>query len=115
MNDRGIIASNLLSRLSKITNTENTSQFKLVEDPNSNRVKKFLINKSVSVFLYNKLLTFRDIDKKFNLTRDLLKIMTNKNYNVDLANSSDEKLMYDFAKALYFDEKVPGKKITRDS
>ena len=32
MNDRGILASYLLSPLSKITNPENTSQFKLVED-----------------------------------------------------------------------------------
>ena len=35
LNDRGIIESYLLSPLSKITNPENTSQFKLVKDPNS--------------------------------------------------------------------------------
>ena len=37
MNDRGKIASCLLSRLSKITNSEHTRQFELVKDPNSNR------------------------------------------------------------------------------
>ena len=36
--DRGILASCLMSLLSKITNPENTSQFKLVKDSNSNRV-----------------------------------------------------------------------------
>ena len=35
MNDRGILASLLLSPLSKITNLEHSSHFKLVEDSNS--------------------------------------------------------------------------------
>ena len=38
MNDRGIIASYLLSPLSKITNRVNTSQFKLVTEYKSNRL-----------------------------------------------------------------------------
>ena len=38
MNDRGIIASYLMSPLSKITNPENSSQFKLVKESSSNRV-----------------------------------------------------------------------------
>ena len=33
LNDRGILASYLMSLLSKITNPENNIQFKLVEDP----------------------------------------------------------------------------------
>ena len=37
-NDRGIIASYLLSPLSKITNSEKNTQFRLVKDFNSNRV-----------------------------------------------------------------------------
>ena len=37
MNDRGTLATYLMSPLSKITNPENTSQFKLVKDSNSNR------------------------------------------------------------------------------
>ena len=42
MNDRGILASYILSPLSKITNLEKASQFKLVKDPNSNRVNELL-------------------------------------------------------------------------
>ena len=38
MNGRGILATYLMSPLSKITNPENTTQFKLVKDSNSNRV-----------------------------------------------------------------------------
>ena len=38
MNDRGILATYLMSPSSKITNPESTSQFKLVKDSTSNRV-----------------------------------------------------------------------------
>ena len=37
--------------------------------------------------------------------RRLFKKMANKNYNVDLAILPDKKLMYDFAKEMYFDKK----------
>ena len=40
-------------------------------------------------------------------------MMTNKKYNADLANSHDRKILYDFAKEMYF-EKAPGNKSTRD-
>ena len=60
------------------------------------------------------MLTFRDTDEKFELGGEILKMMTNKNYNVDLANLLDKKLMFEFAKEMYFDEKAPGNKSTRD-
>ena len=41
-------------------------------------------------------------------------MITNKNYNVDLASLSDKKLMYDFAKEMNFDLKAQGSKSTRD-
>ena len=37
------------------------------------------------------MLTFRDTDKEFERKGDLLKMITNKNYNVDLASLSDKK------------------------
>ena len=40
MNDRGILASYLMSPLPKVTNPENTSQFNLVKDHISNRGKR---------------------------------------------------------------------------
>ena len=51
MNDRGILASFLMSPLSKITNPENTSQFKLVKDSSSNRVNDLKINKTIPITL----------------------------------------------------------------
>ena len=40
--------------------------------------------------------------------------MTNRNYNVDLASLSDKKLLFDFAKEMYFDVKALGNKSTGD-
>ena len=114
MNDRGILAIYLMSPLSRITNPENKSQFKLVKDSTSNRVNDLKINNSIPITLHNNLLTFRDTNKQFELKVDLLKMITNKNYNVNLASLADKKLMYDFAKEMHFDERRVGNKSTRD-
>ena len=58
--------------------------------------------------------TFRDTGKEFELKGDLLKMITNKKYNVDLPSLSDKKLIYDFAKEMNFDVKAQSKKSTRD-
>ena len=60
------------------------------------------------------MLTFRDTNKQFELKGDLLEMITNSKFNVDLASLSDKKLMYDFAKEMHFDTKALGKKSTRD-
>ena len=114
MNDRGILASCLMCPLSKITNPENTTQFKLIKDSSSNEVNDLKINNSITITLHNNLLTFRDTNKQFELKGDLLKMITNKNYNVNLASLADKKLMYDFAKEMQFDERRVGNKSTRD-
>ena len=67
MNDRGILASYFMTPLSKITSPENTSQFKLVRDHNSNRVNDLLIKNTIPITLYNNLLIFRDTGKEFEL------------------------------------------------
>ena len=61
MNDRGILASYLLSPLSKITNVEKTSQFKLVKDPQSSRFNDLLIEKTKPGTIYNILLILTKI------------------------------------------------------
>ena len=110
----GVLATYLLSPLSKITNPEHTSQLKLVMDPDPNRVSDILIKKTIPVSLYDNLFRFRDTDKEVKLEGDLLKMITNKNYNVDNANLPDKKLMYEFAKEMYFDEKSLSNKSTRN-
>ena len=52
MNDRGILASYLMSPLSKITNPENTSQFKVLKDSRSDRVNDLKINKTIATTLH---------------------------------------------------------------
>ena len=61
------------------------------------------------------MLKLRDTSKKFELKSDVLKMIANKNYNVDPVSLPDEKLMYDFAKELHFDMNAPGRKSTRDT
>ena len=114
MNDRGILATYLMSPLSRITNPENTTQFKLIKDSTSNRVNDLKINNSIPITLYNNLLTFRDTNKQFELKGDLLKMITNKNYNINHASLSDKKIMYNFAKEMHFDERRVGNKSTRE-
>ena len=114
MNDRGILATYLMSPLSRITNPDNTSQFKLVKYPSSNRVNDLKINNSIPITLHNNLLTFRDTNKQFELKGDLLKMITNDKYNVNHASLADKKLMYDFAKEMHFDKNRVGNKSTRD-
>ena len=106
--DRGILTSYLMSLLSKITNLEKTSQFRLVKGSSSNRVKDLLIHKTIPITLHNNLLTFCDTNKQFELKGDLLKMITNKNYDVDLASLTDKKLMYVFAKKNAFWRKRTG-------
>ena len=114
MNDRGILATYLISPLSRITNRENSSQFKLVKDPSSNRVNDLKIHNSIPITLYGNMLTFRDTNKQFELKGNLLEMITNSKFNVDLASLSDKKLMYDFAKEMHFDQNAVGNKSIRD-
>ena len=114
MNDRGILATYLMSPLSKITNPENSSQFKLLKDSSSNRVNDLKINKTIPITLYGNMLTFRDTNKQFELKGDLLEMITNSKFNVDIASLSDKKILYDFAKEMNFDARAQGNKPTRD-
>ena len=106
MNDRGILATYLMSPLFKITNPENSCQFKLVKDPNSNRVNDLLMKNKIPITLYGNMLTFRDTNKQFELKADLLEMITNSKYNVDLASLTDKKLMYNFAKEMHLIKKL---------
>ena len=114
MNDRGILASYLMSPLSKVTSLKNKSHFILVNDRKSNRVNDLLIHNTIPVTLCDNLLTFRDTGKIIELKGHLLKMITNNNFNTDLTSLSDKKLKYAFPKKKYFDVNAPGNKSTRD-
>ena len=68
----------MLCPLSKITNPENTSQFKIVKDHNSNRVNDLLIHNTIPVTFFNNLSTLSDTRTEFELKWDLLKMITHK-------------------------------------
>ena len=111
---RGILASYLMSPLPKVTKPDNSSQIKLLKDANSNRVNDLLLNKTIPITLYNNLLTFRETGKEFELKGNVLKMITNENYNFDHASLADKKLIYDFAKEMNFDIRALGNKCIRD-
>ena len=111
---RAGLASYLKCPLSKITNLEKTTQFKLVKDSIWKRVNDLLIYNTIPINLYYNLLTLRDTGKEFELQEVLLKMITNKNYNVELASLADKKIS-DFAKEMHFDVRDPGNKSTGDS
>ena len=108
MNDGGKISSYFLSLLSKVNNPEHTSQIKIVKDPDSQRVNVLLKFKTIPVTFCDKLWTIRETIEQFELKEDLLNMIIYKNHNVDHAKVSDRKLIYEFAKEMYFDEKALG-------
>ena len=68
-----------------------------------------MINTSAPVTLYSNISTFRETNKSFKLDGDLLKTMLNFNFNVDHSNPPDQKLIYEFAKGMKFDNKQKGR------
>ena len=60
--DRDIKASFLKSPLSKITKSEQTSQFSVVKGPNSNGVNYLLINRTIAVLV--KLKKFLELEQQ---------------------------------------------------
>ena len=114
LKDRGILATHSMFPLSKITNPESTSQFKIVKDHNSNRVNYLLKHNTIPNILHEKLLTSRDSGTLFELKGDFLKMITTKTYNVDLASLSDRKLMYELAREMNFDLKEQSRIFTQN-
>ena len=84
-NDGCNLASSLLSPLSEIAYAQHATQFKLIKYPEANWVKNLLITKTIPNMIYDNLMTLCDTDKNFELKANLLKKITNENYNVDHA------------------------------
>ena len=73
-----------------------------------------LIHNTKPIILNNNLSIFCDIGKEFELKADLLKIITNKNYDVEVANLCNKKLLYEVSKEMHFDMKATGNQSIRD-
>ena len=114
INDKGVIAKYLASFLDNLFEPENKSQFKILKDHNSIRMKEFLTNRSVPVTLYSNLLIFRDSNRSFKRDVDLLETMTNFDFNVYHSNPHDWKLFFDFAKETKINIRQKARKSPRD-
>ena len=93
---------------------ENQSQFKLNKDHYSIGMNVFSINTSIPVTQNSKMLIFRDSNRSFKLDGDLLEMTTYCDFNVDVSNPHDRKLIYEFAKEEKFNTKQKGPKSSRD-
>ena len=60
------------------------------------------------------MLTFGDTDKVFELQGNLLEMITDENYNVDLAYLLHQKILYDFAGEMYFDDRALRNNVVRE-
>ena len=99
MNNKGTIAPYLASTLVNNLKPENKSQFHLTKIHNSIRMNDFLIKTRIkSLFLNSNTLTFKDSEKSFKKDGDLLKTMTNYEFNVTHSIPQDQKLIYEFGK-----------------
>ena len=73
-------------------------------------MKDFLIKEGIPVTLFSNMLLFRDSSKFFKLDGDLLKTMTNYDFNVSHSDLKDQKLIYEFGKEMNFNIKQKGRK-----
>ena len=113
MNDNGLIAPYLTTSLFEVFKKDNKSQFRLRKDPNSTKLIVFLIHGTIPVTICSNMITFRDSNKTFRLEGDLLKVITNYNFNVDHSSPQDKKLFYEFAKEMKYDINSTGRPSVR--
>ena len=113
MNDKGMIAPYLTTSLVEVFKKDNKSQFRLRKDPNSTKMKNFLIHGNIPVTIFSNMITFRDSNKTFRLEGDLLKVITIYKFNVDHSSPQDKKLIYEFAKEMNYDTKSTGRQSIR--
>ena len=113
MDANGLIASYLALPLVEAFKKDNKSQFRIRKDPDSTKLNDFLIHGKIPVTIFSNMITFRDSNKSFRLEGDLLKVITNHKFNVDHSNQHNRKIIYEFAKEMYYDTKSTGRPSTR--
>ena len=87
---------------------ENKRQFIFSKDPNSIKMN------DIPVILFSKMLTSRDSNKSCVLDGDLLKALTNNDFNVGHSNPQDQKVIYEFGNEMKFDIKQKRQKNNRE-
>ena len=115
MNDKGMIGPYLASSLVNLFKPENKSHFSLKKDVNSTKMNDFLIHGTIPVSIHSNTINFRVTYKSFRLEGDLLKLITNYEFNADHSSPQDKKLIYEFAKEMNYDTKSTGRPSIRHS
>ena len=69
----------------------------------------FLIHRGIPVTLFSNMTTFRDSNQSFKLEGDLLKLITDYQFNANHSSPQDKKLIYEFAKEMNYDTKSIGR------
>lgn len=110
MNKNGVIDPSLIRPLAKLLIPRNKSQFKLVDDPDSENWNDFKMN-GEKVTIYDDKLLFRDSGVVFTLKGDLLSMITD--YDFNKKESPDAKQIINFLDEMHFNTKTTGKS-TRD-
>ena len=110
MNKNELIHSSLIGPIAKLLVPKNKSQFRLLDDPDSDNWNDYKAN-GEKVTLYDDKLLFRDTGVAFMLKGDLLSMKTD--FDFDKTNSPDAKQIINFLDQLHFDIHAKGR-ISRD-
>ena len=82
---------------------ESRSRLRLFDNPNSYKVKDFIITINIPVILYSNLWKICDTNINFEIRGDLLKLIISYIFDIDNSDSWDDKIVYDFANGMIFD------------
>ena len=106
MNKNEVIPSSLIRPIAKFLVPENKSQFRLLDDLDSDNWKDYKLTRE-KVSLYDGKLLFRDIGVVFMLKGDFLSMITD--YDFNKTDSPDVKQNFKFLDERHFDIHATGK------
>ena len=106
MNEIEIIQSNLIRLIAKLLEPENKSQFRLLEDPDSDNWNEYKLNRE-KVSLYDDKLVFSDIGLVFAVKGDFLSLLTD--LDSIKPQSPDAKQNISFCDEMHFNTRTTGK------
>ena len=106
MNKNEVIHSSLIRSIAKLLVPKNQSQFRLLDDPDSDNWNDYKMN-GEKVSLYDDKLLFRDTGVVFTLKGDILSMITD--YDFNKTDSPDAKQIIDSMDEMHFDIHTKGK------
>ena len=99
MNKKEVFHSSLIRPIAKLLVPKNRSQFRLIDDPDSDNWKDYKMN-GEKVTIYDDQLLFRDTVVVFTLKREILLLITD--YDFNKTESPDAKQLIHFLDEMHF-------------